>query len=259
VPSLVFVHGFLDEGTLWAPVMEHLKADGIISLAPDLPGMGALAGNVSMKTLPELAGAVIGVMDAHGRPAVLVGHSMGAQIAELVATERPHLVEGLILISPVPLGGMPVPPEVAAAMRSLGGDPVAQRNLRAQFAPSLGEVALDGLVEVGLKVHPAVVTSLFNTWSEGLPAGDEVSRVTVPTLLLGGGDDAFSTPELLESVVAPRFPHARLMFQAESGHWPHVEHPIQTAARINDFVRSLRPADRPAPLSADRSMHPRRS
>jgi pimeloyl-ACP methyl ester carboxylesterase len=55
-------------------------------------------------SLDRLAQAVASVVEAVGRFTVLVGHSMGAQIAELVARTRPRPIAGLVLLTPVPLG-----------------------------------------------------------------------------------------------------------------------------------------------------------
>lgn len=43
-------------------------------------------------------------------PVVVVGQSMGAQVAELVAAARPNIAVGLALITPVPLAGYRLTP-----------------------------------------------------------------------------------------------------------------------------------------------------
>lgn len=75
----------------------------------DLPGMGKAADDPGPFSLDRLAEAVASVVDAVGRSTVLVGHSMGgAQVAELVARIRPRQIAGLVLLTPVPLGGLAV-------------------------------------------------------------------------------------------------------------------------------------------------------
>ena len=36
-PTALFVHGFLVNGTLWDPVVEHLAAQGVRCVVPDWP------------------------------------------------------------------------------------------------------------------------------------------------------------------------------------------------------------------------------
>jgi 3-oxoadipate enol-lactonase len=47
---------------------------------------------------------------------VLVGHSMGGKVAQIVATRRPDGLMGLLLVAPAPPTPMPVPEAQRAAM-----------------------------------------------------------------------------------------------------------------------------------------------
>lgn len=133
--TVVFIHGFLDEGGLWANVATALATTGVSAAAPDLPGMGARTLDAGPFSLDRLTLDVLGVVDRRLEgPIVLFGHSMGAQIAELVANERPDRVVALVLLTPVPLGGMELPAEVASTLRGLGGNPEAHRDVRQQLA-----------------------------------------------------------------------------------------------------------------------------
>jgi pimeloyl-ACP methyl ester carboxylesterase len=79
--SLVFIHGFLEDGSFWQSTMEALEARNLSVVTLDLPGMGNAACDPGQFLLDRLAKAVASVVDAGGRPTVLVGHSTGAQIA----------------------------------------------------------------------------------------------------------------------------------------------------------------------------------
>jgi pimeloyl-ACP methyl ester carboxylesterase len=57
-----------------------------------------------------------------GSPAVVVGHSMGGFVATVLATRRPDLVRGLVLVD----GGLPFPPADEEATRA-GLQPIKQR------------------------------------------------------------------------------------------------------------------------------------
>jgi pimeloyl-ACP methyl ester carboxylesterase len=78
-------------------------------LAPDLRGRGASADAPGPFGLDVHAGDCLGILDHFGiERASLVGHSMGALIAPLIAAEHPGRVESLTLID----GGLVLPIEL---------------------------------------------------------------------------------------------------------------------------------------------------
>jgi pimeloyl-ACP methyl ester carboxylesterase len=92
-----------------------------------------------------------------GDRVIVIGQSMGSQVAELVAAAHPEKVDGLVLLTPVPLTGTHLPDEVITPFRAVGGDVEAQRAARAQLSPALGECRLDRLTAIGAAVLPEVV------------------------------------------------------------------------------------------------------
>ncbi len=233
---ILFLHGFLDDASLWHPVIERLDAARYRCIAIDLPGMGARADDAGPFGLTQLTAAVLGIIDRVGAPVVIVGHSMGAQIAELSAVARPDAIIGMLLLTPVPLGGIVLPPDVADTMRDLGGNRAGQIALRTQFAVRLPEARLTELLDVGMKVKPPVAAALFDAWSSGDPAGRCETAFKSPVSIVGGEGDGFATPELMTAVIAPRFPEASVRYIPDAGHWPHVERPAATAAMLSAFL-----------------------
>lgn len=75
----------------------------------------------------------------------VAGQNLGTQVAELVASQRPDHVRGLVLLTPVPLAGTQLPDEVVAPFRACGGDRAAQRRARAELPPHLSDKQLDRL------------------------------------------------------------------------------------------------------------------
>ena len=238
--TMVFIHGFLDEGRSWAAVRQALASTGVSTVAPDLPGMGERTDSTGPFSLDRLADDVVGMVKRLEGPLVLVGHSMGAQVAELLVSACPDRVVALVLLTPVPLGGMELPPEVASTLRGLGAHPEAHRDVRQQLAGPLAQPVLEDLAAAGRKVREEVVAALFDAWSVGVSAGRVKSELGCPVLLIGGASDPFVTPELLQSAIKLRFPDAALTFISDAGHWPHVERPDATAHVVATFLASLR-------------------
>ena len=84
-PTSIFVHGALNDHSVWILQTRYLANHGWNVLAPDLPGHGKSAGDAP-RTVEAAAEFVLALMDAAGLAHVaLVGHSFGSLIALEVA------------------------------------------------------------------------------------------------------------------------------------------------------------------------------
>src|SRR5437764_815699 len=234
--AVVFVHGFLDDQHVWDKVIAELKTPGVEAIRLDLAGLGDRGDAGGPFTYERLAEDVGAVVDTVGKPFVIVGQSMGAPIAELVATARPDRALGLVLVTPVPLAGTRLPDEVVEPFRSLGADAEGQRDVRQQLSVALSDADLDRLVATGLRVRPEVVASLVDCWNAGLADAPERSRYAGPVLVVRGSQDGFVTEELVATSVSPRFASAQTVVIERAGHWPHLEQPAALAAQLDRFV-----------------------
>jgi pimeloyl-ACP methyl ester carboxylesterase len=234
--ALVFVHGFLDDQHVWDGVIAELASEDVETVQLDLAGMGERTDARGPFTFSRFASDVGAVVDALDKPVVLAGQSMAAPIVELVAADRPERTLGLVLVTPVPLAGTRLPGEVIEPFRSLGGDPQAQRSVRQQLGPGLGEADLDRLAVIGGRIRPDVVRALADCWNTGHPDGDKPSRYLGPVLVLRGAEDGFVTGELLKEGVLPRFSRIESATVQGGGHWVHIEQPGAVAALLDSFV-----------------------
>jgi len=234
--AIIFIHGFLDEGKVWDRVIDRLTVPEYCTVTLDLPGMGGANDWNGAFDLHTLADAVISVVDEADKPTILVGHSMGCQIAEFVAADRPGRILGIALLAPIPLKGIRVDPETTAAMHSVGGNAEMQRGLRKQFSPELFDERIEELVLIGLKVKPSIAGTIFDIWTSGDPAGNEPCPVDVPVAIFGGDIDPFTPPELMQSTLAPHFTQCKVETLKGASHWPHVSDPAFIAVRLNTFI-----------------------
>lgn len=236
--AVVFVHGFLDAPAIWNGVIAKLDAHRIIASSIDLPGMGTLAADCDEISLERYASVVSGELSKHDLPVILVGQSMGAQVAELAAVANPGKVAGLVLVTPVPLGGVKAPAEMVAPFKLLGGNPEAQRQTRAALSPALNPAQLDVLDSFGASVLPATAARLVDIWNEGCPSGDAPSEFTGPVVILRGGADEFVTEDMA-TMISGRFAGSRVEEVAGGGHWLHLEQPTEVARVINAMIADL--------------------
>ncbi|MFI5798715.1 alpha/beta fold hydrolase [Streptomyces sp. NPDC051677] len=244
-PTLLLVHGFLDDATVWDGFVEAL--DGAAATARlDLPGSGTRASaplDTEKLSLALFADEIASVIDDIEGPVVLVGQSLGTQVAELAAAARPERVAGLVLLTPVPLGGTRLPEEAVEPFRALGGNAEVQRAVRTQLSPALDNEALDALGRSGLLVAPPVVARYVDLWNGGVDAAPEQSAYPGPVLIVRGDSDGFVTEDLVTGAIAPRFPGARVATVSGGGHWLHVEHPLALVHEVLGFLRNLNADD----------------
>ena len=240
--TLVFIHGFLDGSAAWDGVVARLGDRAADALCVDLPGMGKRSGEPGPYSLDRFAEDVATQVRALARPIVLVGQSMGAQVAELVAGQLNEQVRALVLLTPVPLAGTGLPDEVMKTFHALGGNPSAQRELRRNFSTSLDDDRLEALSQLGDSVEAAAVGVFADMWNRGHPLGAQHSHYKGPVLIVRGEADPFVTAEVVSSAVAPRFDEPAIASVSNAGHWPHVEQPQALAGILGEFLRSVDPA-----------------
>jgi esterase len=189
-------------------------------------------------TLESLAAEAGDILSGIDGPVIVVGQSLGTQVAELVAAQHSDQVRGLVLLTPVPLGGTQLPDEVVAPFGVLGGDPVAQRRLRIELSPHLSEEQLDWLADVGAPVAPGVTAHYVDLWNSGVSNAPATSAYRGPVLIIRGGADGFVTQQLVDAI-RPRFVEPDVNVIEKGGHWVHVEYPGKVASMILDFADAI--------------------
>jgi pimeloyl-ACP methyl ester carboxylesterase len=120
LPCVVFIHGAMNDHSVWTLLARWFAHHGHSVLAVDLPGHMRSAGP-ALTTVESMADWVLATMDAAGvQRAALVGHSMGSLIALAVAAQAPERATALAMLgSCVP---MPVPQPLLDLSKS---DPLA--------------------------------------------------------------------------------------------------------------------------------------
>ncbi|MGH2561968.1 MAG: alpha/beta fold hydrolase, partial [Thermomicrobiales bacterium] len=101
-PPILLIHGLGATPAYFRPLAERLAAV-CPTIAPSLPGFGGTDRRRGERSIAALATAVAEYWAAAGtEPALVVGHSLGAQIVTSLAARYPDLVAGVALVSPAP-------------------------------------------------------------------------------------------------------------------------------------------------------------
>ncbi|WP_203135626.1 alpha/beta fold hydrolase [Microbacterium sp. JZ31] len=115
-PTVLLLHGGGVAGWMWESLRDHLRNQYRV-LVVDLPGHGR---SVDQPYLShgETIRAIAALLrtEAKGRPATVVGFSLGAQLAILLASEHPALVGGVVVVS-AQANAAPLTPATLALLR----------------------------------------------------------------------------------------------------------------------------------------------
>ena len=97
-PCVVFIHGALNDHSVWGLQSRYLANHGFGVLAVDLPGHGRSAGP-ALESVGALSAWVLDLLKTAGVPrAALVGHSMGSLIALDAAARLGEAATGLVMV-----------------------------------------------------------------------------------------------------------------------------------------------------------------
>ena len=274
-PVVLFVHGFSLDMTTWHEQLLDLSIDFRCVLM-DQRGHGASGraahGDLSLRSMGRDVAAVLEAVTP-GRPAVLVGHSMGAMAILAAAEQRPELfgssVAGVVLVgaasSDLLRGAMGsitdlIRPRLgsfgAAARRvdrlrrAVLASPADLRGAIArltQFGPDAPQHVVDHVVHLAERASSDV-------WTDGLAELMEMDmrhalpRLRVPAVVVVGEHDRV-TPPGAAIELAGSLPEARLVVIEGAGHMPMLERPLELNREIRAFARPLlvsEPTHRPA-------------
>ena len=98
LPCIVFVHGALNDHSVWTLLARWCANHGHGVLAVDLPGHMRSAGP-ALASIEAMADWTLALLDAAGvRQAALAGHSMGSLIALEAAGRAPERVTRLVML-----------------------------------------------------------------------------------------------------------------------------------------------------------------
>lgn len=232
----ILVHGWMVSGAVWDEFVPHVDLARFRLLIPDQRGTGGSSAATGF-SLEQYASDIRAIADAEKLSKyVVVGHSMGGQIAQLVAATDSR-VSGMVLLNSVPAAGLPLPPDAAGLFRTSGQDREKQKTILGLACKQLGDASLQRLLDDAGKISVACIEGAYDAFTKGGFA-ERLASVACPTLVVAT-DDPFLPAPFLEQTVVSLIRGARLAHLPGPGHYPQVERPKETAALVQDFVAGL--------------------
>ncbi|MFP6561923.1 alpha/beta fold hydrolase [Paraburkholderia sp. B3] len=245
-PALVFLHYWGGSSRTWDGVVGQL-ADRYRTVAIDHRGWGDSEAPAQGYAIADLANDAQDVVEALDlRRYVLVGHSMGGKVAQLLASRRPRGLAGVVLVAPSPPSPMALPDEQRAAMVSAyaSRESVSQVLDHALTANRLEPAHREQAIADSLRGAPQAKTA----WPIAGMLEDitgEVGAIDVPVVVIAGEFDQVDRVETLRKELLPRIAGACLHVLPRVGHLLPLEAPAALAALIRQFAGKL-DADRAA-------------
>jgi pimeloyl-ACP methyl ester carboxylesterase len=212
LPCIVFVHGALNDHSVWTLLARWFAHHGHAVLAVDQPGHQRSAGPV-LPDVEALADWVLALLDAAGaKQAALVGHSMGSLIALEAAARAPERITHLAML------GTAYPMKVSTALLDLARDePLRAIDMTNAFSHSTfaakpsypgpgswlhgGGRALMRRVQAGQRgvnlFHHDF--SVCDRYANGMQAA---ARVRCPVTLVLGERDQMTNPKLTRDIAS---------------------------------------------------------
>ena len=230
-PILLIVHGLFGSARNWRAIAKRMSAEYRV-IVVDNRNHGHSFHDPVMN-YPVMADDLARVITAAGRPAMVLGHSMGGKASMYLALRYPELVTGLMVGDIAPIKYVHGMGNVAHANAMLSID-LATCKTRAEVAALLAQSVTDPSLQAfflqSLKIDDdgahwlpnlAVLKSEMATIVD-FPETDRT--YDGPTLFLAGEESDFITDDGRDRAVE-LFPNARFAKLKAAGHWLHADQP----------------------------------
>lgn len=249
---IVLIHGIADSALTWAFVIRAMARIGPV-YAIDLPGFGQ-SGHPPGRRYASIAEqtAVVGafVREVVGRPAILVGNSMGGWVSTRLAMECPELVRGIVLLDP---GGAMLegraswdPFVTNVSVADLRAVRAIYRQMFGRPSPAL-YLAQHGFQDLfmreSVRQFIAASVSAADTGDyagAGFFAPGDLRSVAVPATLVWGDRDTF-LPKGSFEFFRDNLPGATVHVLKGCGHLPQREAPRAVVRITREFAERVRP------------------
>lgn len=245
-PTVVFLHGVLNDHSVWGLQTRYFAHHGWSVLAVDLPGHCRSEGEPP-KSVEEAADFVLALLDAAGvQKAALVGHSFGALVALEAAARASGRVTQLALV------GVAFPMQVSPAllensqhqpMKAIDMVNVYSHALMAPPPSALGPGTWLYGTSRALMKRVLASNPRVNVFHRGFVACDSyaggdaaMAKVASPVLFVLGRADAMTPPKAAQSLQQKARDGRTVV--VDGGHQMMLEAPDEVLFALKDFLKA---------------------
>ena len=226
-PVLVLLHGAGDQAGTWARVVPGLIQDHTLVI-PDLAGHGRSAPAAGPIEMSALVAGLEAVLAGQGR-ATLVGNSLGAWMAMVLAERHPERVERVVAVNGGALKGPFGPVNLLPRNRQEARETMA--GLRDPDNPPVPDAVLDEMVRRGPRGPLARMLAAAAGMEAWVMDEARLRTFPVPVRLVWGTSDRLRPLDYARQMLEA-LPDARLFPIAQCGHIPQQEAPGRFLAAL---------------------------
>ncbi|MFM8576853.1 MAG: alpha/beta fold hydrolase [Limnohabitans sp.] len=245
-PTVVFIHGVLNDHSVWILQSRYLAHHGWNVLAIDLPGHGKSGGRPPA-SVEEASAEVLALLDAAGIPkAALVGHSFGSLIALETAARAPERVSQLVLVGtafPMRVSPALLEASVSAPQQAIDMVNTFSHSMLAPPPSALGPGTWLYGGSRALMRRVLASNTEVNVFHTGFKACDSyaqgeaaMAQVQCPTLFVLGHADQMTPPKAAQSLIG-QAKNARVV-KLPAGHSLMTEAPDGVLQALKDFLKA---------------------
>jgi 3-oxoadipate enol-lactonase len=243
---LLLLHAFPLNGKMFEPQMEALSG-GRRVIAPDFPGFGRSPRTPAQPDVGYYAGCVRGLLDRLEIPRlVLGGVSMGGYVAFECIRSFPERVSGLVLANTRQDAdteeARETRKEMALRVAREGIGVLVELQMERLLSPQTraeNEDLVEKVKAIILENTPDGAVAALGAMRERPDSTETLGQINVPTLVLGGGEDTISSPEVMGEMAA-RIPGARHVNLQGVGHLSNLEDSAGFNEALMEFLESAR-------------------
>lgn len=248
-PTAIFIHGVLNDHSVWILQTRYLAHHGWNVLAVDLPGHCRSAGDPPA-TVEAAADFVLALMDAAGlEQAALLGHSFGSLVALEAAGRAPQRISHLVLVGtafPMKVSPALLESSLNTPLKALEMVNIFSRSTLAPPPSALGAGTWVYGASMALGRRVLASNTKVNLFHAGFQACDRythgeqaMEQVQCPVLFVLGELDQMTPPKAASTLIAKaRQAH---VVRVAGGHHQLNETPEQTLAALKTFLQPATP------------------
>ena len=247
-PTVVFVHGVLNDHSVWILQSRYLANHGWNVLAIDLPGHCRSAGEAPA-SVEQAADFIAALLDAAGvQRAALVGHSWGSLIALEAASKLKERVTHLVMVGtayPMKVSQALLDASLNEPMKALRMVNVFSRSTLCAPPSALGPGTWVYGASMALGRRLLASNSKVNVFHRGFQACDSyangenaMTHITCPVLFLLGAQDQMTQAKAAQLLIAKAKDAGKTVrvISLAVGHHQMTEAPEETLFAVRDFL-----------------------